>query len=357
MSPGSMADVDEIVVFGITGNLSRTKLVAALGQLWHISRFSPATNFWGFGRRGLDDTALRQLLTEAAPAAEDHFIRRWHYIQGQVGEGAAYQKLAGQLVAQATRLVYLAVGPDLFEPIVDELLAGGVVRPGTADRLMIEKPFGLDATSAQRLNHRLTDRLAKSQIYRMDHYLGKAALRRWLSRPTKEVQRVEFVSKRTDGIDDGRRYFSTAGIVRDVVQNHALETIAAVLAAQTVKKTTASARANELKKMRLVNFSVSRYRDDSTVPTAAELTLHSGKRTLHIRVGYQANRNQNELVVDGEAVSLNDPPGELSPHAVLIDEALSGQKDWFVSFAETVAAWRLVAPLLVVKSIPIRQNV
>jgi len=166
---------NELVIFGITGDLARKKTFAALYQL--EARRDIPCQIIGVGRREWSDSDLREQAARAIsetveePDQEilDRLLGRLSYLAGGYDEDATYERI-GERVNGEYRLFYLETPPSLFAPIVHRLAAAGLVKDS---RVVVEKPFGHDLASARELNRSLRDVLAEDQILRLDHFLGK----------------------------------------------------------------------------------------------------------------------------------------------------------------------------------------
>jgi glucose-6-phosphate 1-dehydrogenase len=241
-----------IVIFGASGDLARRKLLPALYQLEIAHGLPERYAVVGFARTVMSDDAYREA-TRAALAqatggevAADHpLLRALYYQPGDVDDAASLGRLRARLEAierehglPGNRLYYAAVAPHLFTPLVAGLAGAGLIhRPGAVpwSRVIVEKPFGRDLTSARALNATLTALLDESQIYRIDHYLGKETVQNLITfrfgnaifEPLfnrRYVENVQITVAETIGME-GRRgaYFDTAGTLRDIVQNHMLQ--------------------------------------------------------------------------------------------------------------------------------------
>jgi glucose-6-phosphate 1-dehydrogenase len=248
-----------IVLFGATGDLAHRKLVPALFQLARGGNLPSECAIVGFARRDWTDADLRaeyeKTLSKSAGAEFrelwPQFANRIFFSKGVFDEPASFQTLKETLDrvdktlgTQGNRVFYLAVAPEFFATIIEQLGAAGLVHPGHQDhpwsRVVIEKPFGHDLKSARVLNRDVSTVLDESQIYRIDHYLGKETVQNihalrfgnsifepiWNRR---YVASVQITVAEEVGMAGGRgAYYDTAGTIRDMVQNHMMQLLCLV---------------------------------------------------------------------------------------------------------------------------------
>src|SRR5712692_7858971 len=193
VSPERIADPCVMVVFGGRGDLARRKLVPSLYNLARNGYLSSHFALIGLARTEMSDDEFRAMMTEAVqqfegaqfdPKVWEPLARRLFYLAGDFDNPAAFQRLRDRL-AQVDRecgtcgnaLYYLATSPSYFAEIAAQLGRAGMVKPPDNSagwtRIIVEKPFGRDLESARELNRKLLAIFDESQIYRIDHYLGK----------------------------------------------------------------------------------------------------------------------------------------------------------------------------------------
>ncbi len=255
-----------VVIFGASGDLTARKLVPALYDLAACAALPAQTSILGISRSAMSDEAWREHLEpwvqEHAKrfdrAAWDRFAARVHYFAGDASDPATYPRLVERIAELGLRhgsrgnlLLYLAVSPPVAESIVGCLEGADLVAEGrrwcTIDRdrmpwqrVVVEKPFGLDLESARSLNRALGRVFEEDAIYRIDHYLGKELVQSLLVfrfantifEPIwnhRYVDHVQITAAETIGVGRRAGYYDGVGAVRDMVQSHLIQ-VAAVAA-------------------------------------------------------------------------------------------------------------------------------
>ncbi|MGE5617796.1 MAG: glucose-6-phosphate dehydrogenase [Sphingomonadaceae bacterium] len=248
-----------IVIFGASGDLTSRKLVPALYNLALANLLPAEFAIIGVARRPLDTGVFREKLRDAAerfsrtaplnPVLWESFAGRISYLSGDLSDPATYEQLRKRLAeidaqqgTAGNRLYYLATPPSFFPTIVQRLGEAGLNRGGRPEafaRIIVEKPFGRDLASALALNRQIWQAFDESQLYRIDHYLGKETVQNILAfrfanrlwEPvwnSEHVDHVQITVAESIGIEGRGAYYEEAGAFRDMVENHMLQLLALV---------------------------------------------------------------------------------------------------------------------------------
>jgi glucose-6-phosphate 1-dehydrogenase len=262
-----------ITIFGAAGDLARRKLIPALYSLALNGYLPERYAVVGSSRRAMSDEEFRARMREAvAEHGRDGFrtdvwerlAKGMRYVAADPGEAREVDGLSGTLGALddelglgGNRVHYLAVPPDSIEPITTALgtRRADADRAAGWTRLIVEKPFGRDLASARALNERILEHFAETEIYRIDHYLGKETVQNMavlrfangIFEPIwnrQFVDHVQITVAESIGIEGRAAFYEQAGAIRDIVQNHLLQLLALV-AMEPPSEFTADAVRNE----------------------------------------------------------------------------------------------------------------
>jgi glucose-6-phosphate 1-dehydrogenase len=252
-------DPSILVLFGATGDLAHRKVMPALYQLWRTNLLPHEFVVLAIGRRPYDNDTFRDEIRGALekysrvlPLDEPawrSFSERVEYEQLNFDEPAAFDRLAKHLDTldeergtRGNRLFYLATQPSQFSEIIAQLGRVGLdheLHDGGWRRVVIEKPFGHDLASAQKLNREVGKVFRESQVYRIDHYLGKETVRNLmvfrfgnsLFEPLwnrRYVDHIQITVAESMGIENRGAFYEETGAARDVLQNHLLQLVSLV---------------------------------------------------------------------------------------------------------------------------------
>ncbi len=239
------------VILGASGDLTHRKLVPALYHLYRKGRLPKDTRIIGFSRTAFTHDEWRGDLAKAVAryvgkdfdqALWEKFAPNIYYHPGDIGKAQDFTSLAKLLKdiersEHSTRVYYLATAPQFYERAVTQLGAAGLAdENGGKRRAIIEKPFGTNLASAKHLNTAVHAVFSEKQVYRIDHYLGKETVQNLLVlrfantifEPIWNRRYIDHVQITVaEEVDVGRRagYYDTAGVMRDMFQNHLLQLV------------------------------------------------------------------------------------------------------------------------------------
>ncbi len=244
-----------LVIFGVTGDLSRKKLMPAVYDLANRGLLPAGFALVGFARRDWADQDFAQIVhdsvreyarTEFREDVWQELCKGIRFVAGDIDDEAAFDQLS-QVVMDLDRVrgtrgnhaFYLSIPPRFFGPVVQQLKRSGlsVSTEGAWRRVVIEKPFGHDLDSARELNRTIDEVFPSGSVFRIDHYLGKETVQNLLAlrfantmfEPiwnANYVDHVQITMAEDIGIGGRAGYYDGIGAARDVIQNHLLQLLA-----------------------------------------------------------------------------------------------------------------------------------
>lgn len=285
---GQMPEPCTVVIFGATGDLTQRKLLPTLAHLFHEHPLPEGFSVVAFARRPMNDEQWRGLALDSINKympdkdkldsdAQHAFVQRMYYCQSDFNDREGYQKLADILEkldrekgTEGNRIYYLATPPTLDSEIIFQLGGAGLARPASHygdeeswTRIVIEKPFGRDLASAQKLNREIARVFRENQTYRIDHYMGKETVQNLLAfrfangifEPLwnqKYIDHVQIVVAESLGIGSRAEYYEESGAIRDMIQNHIMQVLCLTAMEAPVSFDADSIRDEKVKVMRAV---------------------------------------------------------------------------------------------------------
>ncbi|OLN21807.1 glucose-6-phosphate dehydrogenase [Domibacillus antri] len=241
------------VLFGATGDLAKRKIFPALYNLFMDGKMPDSFSIVGVGRREWSDqtfqshveesvhTFSRRIINDASNMKT--FLQAFRYSPLDVTKSDEYQSLLETVQQQEknlsipeNRLFYLSVSPEFVDAITSNIKQSGLGTVKGWKRLIVEKPFGHDLTSARELNEKLSRTFEEEEMYRIDHYLGKPMVQNLESlvytNPLlraiwnkDHIVNVQITASEVVGVEERAGYYDRAGAIRDMVQNHMLQMV------------------------------------------------------------------------------------------------------------------------------------
>ncbi|EPD70203.1 glucose-6-phosphate dehydrogenase [Corynebacterium pyruviciproducens ATCC BAA-1742] len=263
-----------IVIFGVTGDLARKKLLPAVYDLANRGLLPAGFQLVGFGRRDWDRDEFASYVRSAVEAGARTEIREnvWErltegmtFVKGNLNSDEDFDSLASTLdslrTAHGNWAFYLSVPPSFFDDVCYQLDRSGLAKPENPHswrRVIIEKPFGHDLASARKLNQTVNSVFPESSVYRIDHYLGKETVQNIVAlrfagvmfEPlwnANYVDHVQITMAEDIGLGGRAGYYDGIGAARDVIQNHLLQLMALVAMEEPTAFSPAALQAEKIK--------------------------------------------------------------------------------------------------------------
>ncbi|NLY42815.1 MAG: glucose-6-phosphate dehydrogenase [Clostridiaceae bacterium] len=344
------------IIFGGTGDLAVRKLIPALYNLYIENKLNVPFSVIGISRKQMSHQQYADFFIDGIKKysrnkyEEDVYKKMgssFYYISGDLQKDETYEQLKNILNEvegkEKNRLFYLATTPVFFPVVVENLTKHGILHKGTVEpwhRVIIEKPFGSDLASARKLNHRLEQLIDDSQMYRIDHYLGKEAVQNFIVlrfangifEPlwnNKHIDHIQITVSETVGVGNRGKYYEQAGATKDMLQNHIVQLLSLIAMEPPVNFDAQSISAEKVKVIRAIrlfpgsNIVRGQYKGytsekdvdpGSKVETfvAAKLEIHNWRWAgvpIYVRTGKYLKEKTTGVVIQ-----FNKPPHILYKH-------------------------------------------
>ncbi len=270
-----------MVIFGVTGDLSRKKLMPAVYDLANRGLLPPGFSLTGFARRDwahqdfaqiVHDSVKQYARTEFREEVWRQLAEGFRFVPGNFDDDLAFDHLRRTIEeldqvrgAGGNHAFYLAIPPGFFGDVVGQLKEHGLAEPGSDSwrRVVVEKPFGHDLASARELNGMLDDVFPTGSVFRIDHYLGKETVQNMLVLRFANgifeplwnrsyIDHVQITAAEEMGIGSRAGYYDNAGALRDIVQNHLLQLLSILGMEPPVSFTADEVRDEKVKVLRAI---------------------------------------------------------------------------------------------------------
>ncbi|MDO6590689.1 glucose-6-phosphate dehydrogenase [Loktanella sp. D2R18] len=232
----------DLVIFGGTGDLARRKILPGLFRRFRSGQMPEGSRIIGAARSDIDGVGYRQMITDAVAEfggeekndtkGLEAFIATLDYVAIDAKGDGGWSQLAGLVRQDVVQAFYFSVAPSLFGDLAERLHTNNIAN--ASSRIVVEKPFGRDLETARALNETLAAHFDESQIYRIDHYLGKETVQNLMAvrfgnmlfEPlwnNHYVDHIQITVAETVGIGGRGAYYDKSGAMRDMVQNHLMQ--------------------------------------------------------------------------------------------------------------------------------------
>lgn len=262
----------DLVVFGGTGDLARRKILPALFKRFCAGQMPKPSRLIGAARTDMDTEAYRAFvriaikefvdIPDGDDAALEAFLAQLEYVVLDARGDTGWATLQGMMAPDRVRAFYFSVGPGLFEDLACKLHQWNLTEDDS--RIVVEKPFGRDLETAQELNAILAAHFHESQIYRIDHYLGKETVQNLMAvrfgnmlfEPlwnSQYIDHIQITVAETVGVAGRDVYYERAGAMRDMVQNHLMQLLCLIAMEPPAKFEPDAVRDEKLKVIRALD--------------------------------------------------------------------------------------------------------
>ena len=278
-----IAGPSALIIFGVTGDLSRKKLMPAVYDLANRGLLPPGFGLVGFARRDWEDQDFMEIVHESVKKyARTEFREEvWtqlaqgiRFVPGTFDDDAAFETLKETLAELDTErgtmgnhAFYLSIPPKAFPQVTEQLRRSGLAKPADGEwrRVVIEKPFGHDLESARELNEMVASVFPADSVFRIDHYLGKETVQNILAlrfanqlyEPiwnANYVDHVQITMAEDIGVGGRAGYYDGIGAARDVIQNHLLQLLALTAMEEPISFEASALRAEKEKVLSAVRL-------------------------------------------------------------------------------------------------------
>ncbi|HEY1036958.1 MAG TPA: hypothetical protein VGE62_00060 [Candidatus Paceibacterota bacterium] len=370
-----------IILFGITGDLAKKKLIPALAELYSDSiGLGRGFQFIGFGRKAFTPEEFDAFITECSKAFFDRrpdvdlsvanqFASKWAYVISELNEADGYAQLAAAVGHDSDILAYISLPPQFHMDVVNGLSGAGIVsqkdesRGTKSAKVVFEKPFGLDAFHARDSWARIGSLMPSEDVYLVDHYGAK--------QPIVDFERIgdtgAFAQMRAAGLIQGIRsalvekkdangrgsFYDSVGALKDVGQNHVLRMLTSGIRAIA---SDSQERADIIRSLNPLSVELSQYAGFASEPgvdpetkTETFFRVRDSFEGIDIELvaGKSASEDDNSLTVfytDGKSLRIPvNAPATKEAYVTVFERALEGDRSVFADIEEVLASWEYIA--------------
>lgn len=257
-----------LIIFGSTGDLMHEKLIPAINALFKHGNIHPDSSVIAVGRRDYDTkTYIEEAKKHLKDVSQFEYLKnQLSYVKLDITDVQTYASLRQKLQENDNLIFYLAVPPRLFPVITENLSESQILIKGEKDhRIIFEKPYGENLENARKINQDIWQYVDESQIYRIDHYLGKEMMQTLLSIrfankifeyvwDRKSIDTVTIVAKEKVGVKDRGPYYDAIGALKDMVQSHLLQMAALVAIDEPVDLSAEAIRNEKIKVLKEISI-------------------------------------------------------------------------------------------------------
>ncbi len=366
--------MNNIVLFGITGDLARHRLIPTLFTLFKKHELQDSVRLFGFGRKPFTKEEFESFIVETCSADSKEFAQMWTYIESEIDDTSGYINLSKHLSGDT--LVYISLPPVFHIPVIKQLLSSGVIKKGSGSKIACEKPYGFNLKSAKELESFVVENLSPNQILRIDHYAGKETFIDLekagrlgildVALSSRTISKIDIRFHEVKTAEYRGAFYDSVGALYDVGQNHVMYMLSSILALpylHTSKKPISEIRSEQLSLVVFSKKSVLKQYD--TFRNGEGVSPDSVTETFFALYGKLKNKNSvwNELDIvlsAGKGLKENDVSvrlyvkGKKEPITMRVNgygvedayvhvfrSALKGEYNMFADFKQIEIGWKI----------------
>ena len=363
-----------LVLFGATGDLSRKKIIPALFELYLKEMLPKKWRALFFLRRSWTRKEFEDFILQSIGKSENArgFLKLLALFRGELEEKASFERLKKFLWEEnkdaSEKVFYLSIPPSYYTKVLESLRDAKLVSP--KDKILIEKPFGRSRKEAKELKNLLAKFTSERQVFFVDHYLAKDAIKEIRSaalHPSHKIKKIEARVIEESLVGERGAYYDATGAFRDVGQNHLLQMIATGLSHLHKKEAVhdrrhAALQAIKFEKVEIIRGQYHGYRDEkgvakeSNTETYFKIRLQIQRENQDIELVLEAGKgfggSKSEALIHFDNAQIlrfdfnKSADGSLSPYAKILTTAFGHGRSVFVSANEIMEQWKIAERIL-----------